>query len=238
MYTNNLHKAAPAYSRATGLLYLIIIACGIFSEMYVRGTLIVWGNAAETTANIAAAPSLFRMGFISDLIMVICDIGAAIAFYILLKPVNKELSALAAIFRLIQAAILGVNLLNYYTPLLLLDGSQTLPSNVLNAQVMLSIARHSYGYIISGVFFGLSCLVLGYLLFKSGYFPKTLGILLVVGAVGYLTDCFTNFIFPQYASITETLVVSTAVIAELSLCLWLLLRGIRIPVQPQTKLFI
>jgi hypothetical protein len=217
-----------------GILYLIIIASGLFSEMLVRSNLIVPGDATATASNIIASQSLFRIGFAGDLIMVICDIGVALAFYLLLKPVNQGLALLAAFFRLAQASILGINLLNHFTPLLLLSGADYLSvfgTDQLHALVMLFLKMHAHGYLISGVFFGLSCLVLGYLFFKSGYLPRILGVLLVFAAFGYLTDSFTNVLLPDYAAITEWLVVASAVIAELTLCIWLLLKGVRVPVK-------
>lgn len=230
MKNYNIEKSAYKYAKITGLLYLVIFTCGIVSEMYVRGTLIVPGDALATTKNIINFPFLFRIGFVSDLIMATCDVVVAWAFYILLKPVNKNLALLAAFFRLSQAIIIGINLLNYYTPLLILDGvNYTVTSipNQVSDSIMLFLNAHTYGYLISGVFFGISCLLLGYLLYKSAYFPKFLGVLLVIAACGYLIDAFTNFLFPAYGSSTEILVVLTAVVAELSLCLWLLIKGIK-----------
>ena len=221
-------------ARFAGILYLVIIASGLFSEMLVRSSLIVPGDAEATANNILTSQSLFRLGFAGDLIMIMSDIGLALAFYLLLKPVNQGLSLLAAFFRLAQASILGINLLNHFTPLLLLSGENYLTvfgTNQLHALVMLFLKMHAHGYLISGVFFAFSCLVLGYLFFKSGYLPDILGALLVFAAFGYLTDSFTNFLLPDYAAITEWLVVASAVIAELTLCVWLLLKGVRVPVK-------
>jgi hypothetical protein len=138
---------------------------------------------------------------------------------------------MAAFFRLAQTAILGINLLNHFTPLLLLSGADYLTvfeTDQLHALVMLFLNAHIYGYLISGVFFGLHCFVLGYLLFKSDYFPRIFGVLLIFASFGYLIDCFTNFLLPDYAAITEWLVVATAVIAELSFAFWLLLKGVNV----------
>jgi len=231
--TNSIdYSSLRKIARITGLLYLIIIVCGLFSEMFVRSNLIVPGDATATAHNIIASESLFRIGFASDLIMVICDIGVALALYVLLKPVNKGLALLAAFFRLAQATIIGINLLNHFTALLLLSGADYLTvfeTDQLHALVMLFLQMHAHGYLISGVFFGLSCFVLGYLFFKSEYIPRILGVLLIFATFGYLIDSFTNFLFPRYAGITEWLVVASAVIAELSLCLWFLVKGVREP---------
>lgn len=212
-------------ARIAGVLYLIIIFCGLFSEMFVRGTLIVPDDAAQTLANIKAAQGLYRIGFVSDMIMAICDVGVGVMFYILLRPVSKTWAMMAAFLRLAQAAIIGINLLNFYTPLLLLDsGADTVQ---LQQNVMLYLNMHQYGYLISGVFFGFSCVILSFLFYRSSYFPKLLGIMLLPAGISYLADCFTNFIAPEYAGVSEMMVVATAVITELAICAWLLIRGVK-----------
>ena len=186
-------------ARSAGILYLIIIISGLFSEMFVRSGMIVPGDATATAANITNNSFLFRIGFISDLVMVMSDVGVALLFYLLLKPVNQGLSMLAALFRLAQATVIGINLLNFYLPLLLLDGSSYLGSfsdEQLNSLSLLFLNAHSYGYLISGVFFGISCVILGYLIFKAEYFPKWLGVLVATAGISYLIDCFVNFLFP------------------------------------------
>lgn len=218
--------------RIAGILYLIIIASGLFSEMFVRSGLIVPGDAAATASNIASSEPLFRAGFAADLIMVVCDVGLALAFYVLLKPVNRSLALLAAFFRLVQASILGINLLNHFTALLLLSGTdylQVFAPDQLHALTTLFLDMHAYGYLISGVPFALSLFILGYLFNRSDYFPRILGVLLIFATFGYLIDSFTNFLLPRYAGITEWLVVASAVVAELTLCVWLLVKGVREP---------
>uniref|UniRef100_UPI0032163284 DUF4386 domain-containing protein n=1 Tax=uncultured Draconibacterium sp. TaxID=1573823 RepID=UPI0032163284 len=217
-------------ARTAGVLYLIIILCGLFSEVFVRSGIIVSGDATATANNIAANTFLFRIGFVSDLIMVMSDAGVALLFYLILKPTNKGLSLLASFFRLAQATVLGINLLNLYLPLLILNDKAYLTSfsgEQLNSLSLLFLNAHSYGYLISGVFFGLSCLVLGYLIYKARYFPKWLGILIVAAGASYLVDCMVNFLFPEFASVSEVLVMTVAVVSELSLCLFLLVKGIK-----------
>ena len=104
-----------------GVLYLVIILTGLFSELFVRSGIIVPGDAAATANNIADKTFLYRIGFVSDLIMVMSDVGVALLFYLLLKHVNKGLSLLAAFFRLAQATVIGINLLNYFIPVLLVE---------------------------------------------------------------------------------------------------------------------
>lgn len=217
-------------ARTAGVLYLLIILSGLFSELFVRSGIIVPGDAAATAENITTNSFLFRIGFISDLVMVMSDVGVALLFYLLLKPVNQGLSMLAAFFRLAQATVIGINLLNFYLPLLLLGEGDYLSSfsdDQLNSLSLLFLNAHSYGYLISGVFFGVSCVILGQLIYKAAYFPKWLGILVVGAGVSYLIDCVVNFLFPELTATSEILVMTVAVVSELSLCLYLLIKGVK-----------
>jgi hypothetical protein len=217
-------------AKLAGLLYLIIILCGMSSEIFVRSVLIVPGNAITTANNIMNNQFLFRLGFLSDLIMVICDIAIAALFYNLLKSVSKVIALLAAFFRLVQASIIGINLLNYFTPILLLSGSNyhdLISSDQLNAQIMLNLESFNIGYLISGVFFAFNCLIMGYLLYKSNLFPNFLGVFLMVACFGYLFNCITNFLFPNYIELSEMVVMVTALISEFTFCIWLLWYGVR-----------
>jgi len=117
----NTQKITFSQARAAGLLYLVIITCGMFSELLVRSELITPGNANTTAQNILENQWLFRMGFASDAVMLLSDVAIAVLFYVLLKSVNKTLALTAAAFRMTQAAVLGLNLLNYYAALLLLN---------------------------------------------------------------------------------------------------------------------
>jgi len=226
---------AKINARAAGVLYLIVIAAGLFSEMFVRSGIIVPGNASQTALNISNNEFLFRLGFASDLIMVMSDVGLALLFYLLLKPVNQGLSLLAAFFRLGQATIIGINLLNYFMPVILFGNSDFTSSFSLNQQSAISSAfleAHSYGYLISGVFFAISCVIIGYLMAKSLYFPKWLGIMVIAAGYSYFVDSFTNFLFPDFAGVSEILVLTVAVISELSLCLYLLIMGVNNKISP------
>ena len=229
-------------ARIAGVLYLIIIIAGIFAEFFVRQSLVVPGDAGATASNIMAAEGLFRLGIAADLIMILSDIALALVFYVLLRPVSQALSLLAAFFRLVQAAILGLNLLNLFFVLQLLGGATTLAvfgADQLDALGLLFLDAHSAGYGIALVPFALSLLVLGYLVFKSGYLPQILGILLVVAAAGYLIDSFASVLLPnydQYEPIFALVVFLPAFIGELSMACWLLIKGVKDqPAQPRPE---
>jgi hypothetical protein len=220
-------------ARIAGLLYLILIISGIYAEFFVRSAMLVKGDAAATAGNIIASAGLFRSGIGADLLMIICDIALALIFYFLFEAVSRILSLLAAFFRLVQAAILGFNLLNLLFVLQLVSSAgyrSVFEKEQLYALVILFLNGHQLGYAIGLVFFGMQCLVLGYLIARSGFLPKVLGILLIVAGAGYLTDSLAKFLLPNYAeyeTIFSGLVFLPAFVAELALCLWLLLKGIK-----------
>lgn len=230
MKTLTREISAITYARTAGLLYLVIIVLGISSEVFIRSNLIVDGDATTTANNILSSSWLFRLGFSADSIMLLSDVAIAILFYVLLRPVNKTLALIAAAFRLIQAAILGFNLLNYYAALLILTGagfSNVFATEQLHALASLFLNLHSHGYDLGLLFFGLSNLILGYLIIRSGYFPAILGYGLIAAAVMYLTGSFTHFLLPDYVSMIEPIYI-IPLISELSFCLWLLIKGIRV----------
>jgi hypothetical protein len=220
------------YARVAGLGYLIIIASGIFAEFFVRSGLIVPGSAAATAANILASEPLFRAGLASEFVMLSCDVLLALALYVIFREVSRSLALLAAFFRLVHAAIVGVNLLNTYVPLLLLGGADYLGAfgaDQLQALALLFLDAHSYGYVIGLVFFAFHCLVLGVLVLRSRYVPRILGVLLLVAAAGYLIDSFSRTLLTNYADYETVLAIVVfvpAFIGELSFALWLLVKGV------------
>ena len=140
---------------------------------------------------------------------------------------------MAAAFRLTQAAILGFNLLNYYAALLLLKGANYAGSfepHQLNTLALFFLNLHGHGYDLGLIFFGFSNLILGYLIIKSDYFPALLGYGLIAASLVYLTGSFTLFLSPEHASMMEPIYV-VPLIAELSFCFWLLVKGVRVPTQ-------
>jgi hypothetical protein len=220
----SLRKAAIV--AGFGLLIMGILAP--FANFFVLPSLIVPGDAATTANNIMANELLFRIGICSFIIVIILDVVVAWALYVLLKPVNKSLSLLMAWFRLVYATIFGVALANLFSVLLLLSGADYLTvfeTDQLHAQVMLSLNAFNDVWAFGLVVFGLHLFVLGYLVFKSGYIPRILGILLIIAGLGYLIDSFAIFLLPNY----EATIGLVTFIGELLFMLWLLLKGGKIP---------
>ena len=230
MKLNSLYKL----SKYAGAGYLIIFATGIFSNFFVLESFTAAGDASQTAKNIIENETLFRVGFLSFFIMVIIDAALAWAFYILLKPANKNISLLAGWLRLINVSIFGIALLYLLNVLQLLSGADylnSLEASQLYALVLLNLESFNSAWLIGLVFFGLHLLVLGYLIHKSGYIPKFIGVLLIIAAVGYLIDSFANFLLPNYfefENIFALVVIIPGIIGELSFTFWLLIKGVRI----------
>lgn len=225
-----LRPTTKRLAKITGLFYLLIIVCGLFSGIVVRESLIDLADPMGTLQNIVQKEGQYRLGFLCDLIMVICDVIVSLLFFLLLRKTDFNIALLATAFRLVQSAVLGGNLLNLFSPLLLVSGApemDTAQFELLSSAVIQQIQLFDYGYLISGVFFACNCLLMGYLLLKSDYFPGIWGIFLFVAGMAYLINCLTHFLLPAWAELTQLLVLVSAVFAELGFCLYLLLRGIR-----------
>lgn len=229
MATRNLRTSPLVYARSAGVLYLILIIFAPFSMMYIPSTLTVPGDAMETANRIMASESLFRMGLMSDSIVFLTELPLVVLLYVLFRPVSRTIAMVAAFARLANAIVQGVNLLNNLVVLLLLGGAGYLAAfsaDQVHALVLLFLDAHQAGVYIWQVFFGLHCLVIGYLLFVSGYYPRILGVLMAVAALGYLTDSFGNFLFPAHRETYALIVGVTAVMGEIPFFLWLLIKGV------------
>ncbi len=158
MTTRTQEISPQVYARIGGVLYLIIIAAGIFGEIFVRGRLIVSGDATATANQIMAAPLLWRFGIAGDIIMHLCDIPVMLVFYVLLRPVHRNLALMALLFNLIQTAVLAANKLNLLVPLFLLSNAdylQAFDPVQLHGLAYLLIKTHSYGFGIGLIQIGL-----------------------------------------------------------------------------------
>ena len=218
-------------ARIGGALYLIIITAGIYGEMFVRAKLVVSADAAAMANNIIASPLLWRSGIAADLLMHICDLPLMLIFYLLLKPVNKNLALLALLFNLVQTAVLVANKLNLVVALFPLGDAGYLKAfdpQQLYTLTYLSIRAHGYGFGIGLIFFGFTCLIAGYLIFKSGYLPKAIGILMQLAGTCYLVNSFALILSPSLADKLFPVILIPPFIAELSFCLWLLFKGVKL----------
>jgi len=220
---NTLNKTA----KFAGVLYLVITVLAPFSMSFVPSALIVANDATATSSNILAAEGLFRAGIASDAIVFLAEIALTVALYALLKPVNKTLSLIAAFSRLAMTIVQGMNLLPYFFILLLLSGSGYMKSFVpdqLHALVMLFLNAHEYVALIGGLFFGLHLVVLGYLVYQSGYLPRFVGIVLMATSLIYLAKGFGTIVFPDYKPMLDS--IAFLAFIEIVFPLWLLIKGV------------
>ena len=224
----SLRKAA----RVAGFGLLIMLIPALFTNFFVFPSLIVPGDAATTANNIMANEGLFRAGIGSWLIVITLDVVIAWALYVLLKQANKSLSLLAAWFRLMHAAIFGITLLNLVFVSVLLSGADYLTvfeTSQLHALVSLFLNGYNYGFSIGLFFFSFHLGILGYLVYKSGYIPRILGVLLIVSSFGYLIINAGEILLPNYPEIITQVIGVLAFIGEFLLMLWLLFKGGKVP---------
>jgi len=224
-------KSVQRTARIAGILYLIITIAAIFAHIYLPSNIIVQGDATATANNIVTSETLFRVGGVgSELIILLSEVVLSIVLFVLLKPVNKTLSMLAAVSRLVMTTIHGLNLLNYFFAILLLSSAGYLSAfntEQLHGLVMLFLEAHSIGFTIGIAFLTIHVFILGYLIFKSGYFPKVLGILFIAAGVGYLVDSFAILLFKGYEK-TPTIIAIVIAVSEIAFPLWLLIKGVNI----------
>jgi hypothetical protein len=231
LITERITETSPRLkARIAGLLYLIVIIGGIFAEIFVRGRLVVHGDAAATAHNIVGHELLYRLGFAAEIFYCACNVPLILIFYDLFKVVNRNVALLVVFFSLVGTAVEIVSLFAHFAPLVLLGGGHYLSAftvEQLQAAAYMSLQLFEYGFAICLVFFGFYCLSFGYLIFRSTFFPRIIGVLLVIQGLLYLTNRFANFLAPGIAARVFPYLAASAV-AEISLCLWLLVMGVNV----------
>jgi len=223
-------KRARSMARVGGILYLIIIVIGALGEALVRGSIVVSGDATATAANLRSMEWLWRLGIAGEFVLLACATALALVFYVLLRPVRRELALLSMLFNLVCIAVEGVAALFLATALLPMSKAAYLsafPPEQLNALAMLSIRTHTIGFGVALIFFGVECVIVGYLILRSRYMPGWIGVLMQIAGVCYVINSFALILLPPLANRLFPTILLPALIAELSLALWLLLKGVR-----------
>ena len=222
-------------ARTAGLLYLIVVVTGIISLIYVPSQITVHGDAPATVRNIVAHEPLFRFGIVAGLICYTAFLLLPFALYKLLSPVGKSAAILMVALAVTSVPISFVSLLYKLNALTLLSGAgylQAFTTDQLNAQVMLSLDAYGNGILLSSVFWGLWLLPFGYLVFKSGFLPRVLGVLLMIGCFGDLFDDLGHVLSPGHAdTVIASLMAMPGSLGEIGTCLWLLIMGAREPTR-------
>ena len=228
--------AAPRRTaRIAGLCYLLVLVFGAFAHLVVRGELYVPGDAAATAANLADRSTLFRLGYVADLLMATFLLLTAMALYRLLRHVHDDAARAMVVFAAVGSAITFAVLSSAFAALLA-STEEPYPSALGDggsaATSLLLLDTHHYGYLGAQVFFGLWLLPLGYLVYRSGMFPRWLGVLVVAGCVGFLVDTILVFLAPGVRDTLDPVVGTLTSVAELVMIAWLLIRGARPAAAP------
>ena len=220
---NSTKKAA----RFAGLLYLLMSIPAPLTLIYIPSTLIVSGDAAATAGNIRASESLFRLGIAGNLLGQTIFIFVGLALYELFKGVNRRLALVMLILVLVSVPIGFVNELNQIAALILLSGANFLSAfdpGQLNALLMLFLKLHGNGFLVVEVFWGLWLFPFGVLVYRSGFLPRILGVLLIPAGFAYLAVTTSHLLFPHYGDLVSR-VATVLQLGELPIIFWLLIMG-------------
>ena len=215
-------------ARTAGLLYLVVAVTGGFSMLYVP-SLIVPGDVAATANNLVAHESLFRLGIVSGLTCQVVFVFLALALYQLFREVNRTHASVMVALVVAAVPVAFVNMLNQLAALRVLSGADYLAvfeRDQLNALMMLFLDLHSQGLLIVEIFWGLWLVPLGLLVMKSRFMPGFLGVLLIIGFLGYCVDFLTRLLFPSFTAIVSP-IAGASKFGELAMILWLLIKGVR-----------
>lgn len=219
-------QTAQIYARIAGLLVLISLVAGGFGEAYVPAALVVHRDAGATATNIVSSESLFRLGFSAYLVEALCDTGLTCLFYLLLRGVRKDLMLLAAFFRLIGTAVFATAE-GFYFAMLAVAGNADLLKAFSAEQrhdlAMLSLTFSGHGQSLATLFYGAGSILLGYLMYRSDFIPRFVGMVFAASGLGFVVKAVTWVLAPAYSSSLLLLPVGAA---ALILGLWLLVKGI------------
>lgn len=217
-------------ARIAGVSLLAMAAIAILGVVGTQSP-IVAGDAAQTASNILGREFLFRAGVAGWLVVAILDVIVALALYVVLKPVNRSLSLLAASFRLVYAAVFVASVANLLVAVQLLSDAtyKTLGAAQLDAQAMAALDAFKNGWALGLVLFGVSLGMLGYLVYASGHIPKLLGVLLLIAGASYVVANLGKIMFPALGGTMDAVAAGPAAIGELAFALWLVVRAGRFP---------
>ena len=218
-------------ARIAGGLYLLNIVAGFIAIGLVPAILFVDGDVAATLRNIQANELLYRLSLAAHMIPILCNVPLVVILYDLLKGVNKRLALMMVFYSIVGTAVESANLLHQFTPLVLLDGVQgphALTADQMQALAYAPLRLQTFGYDIQQVIYAGYLLAAGYLVFRSTFLPRVIGVLLAIGALSYLIYSFASFISPEFAARLVPYIQLPSLVGEGSLCLVLLVIGVNV----------
>lgn len=224
-YMESLKKTA----RTAGVWYLVLAAAGAYGIMYVPSQIVVPNNATATANNLLAHEFLFRVGIASNVIGQVAFLFLALTLYQLFRQVNERQAKLLVALVVAAVPVAFLIIFNEVAALLILkeEFMNTLAPTQRHLWAMLFLTWYSYGITLIGIFWGLWLIPFGRLVYQSGFMPKTIGILLIVGGISYVVDTFVFLLFPSYRTMSSQLVAVLSSLGELSVVLWLLIKGVK-----------
>ena len=220
-----IETSIKTYSRAIAILLVLTIGAGWFGEMYVPSVMKT-GDVASTAAQLRNNDALFRLGFAAYLVEAFSDVLLAWLFYVILRPVHRDLALLSAFFGLVSMAIFATTQLFYFSAPMFVSGSKNLaafPPEQLDA--LANIFLSLYGRLggISMLFYGTGWIIRGYLTFRSGYLPRFLGVLMLVAGFGFFTKTVTYILAP---SLSSDLLLAPMFLTAVAVAIWMAIKGI------------
>ncbi len=219
-------RDAQRYARVAGVLLVVSLLAGGFGESFEPGKLMAANDIAETARRMAASVGLFRASFASYLIEAMCDLSLTAIFYVLLRPVNRTLSLIAACFGVFGTAIFAVGEIFYFAaalPVIDVNVAKALTPDAHASFIYLCLTLYGYVFNIFSAFYGVPVMLRGYLIYRSGYLPRLLGGLVLLGGAGFFIKNLVVVLVPQYDSMAFVLPVFVAMV---SMALWFLVKGI------------
>ena len=219
-------------ARFAGLLYLVVLVTGAPPELFVRAGLHVAGDTTATADNIRAASDLVRLAALSDLVNMVAFLGVALVLFGLLRHLHAGAARAFLVFNALSVGIMSLNTVNHVAALLLAtrhDLRAGLGGPAADALATASLELHGIGFSIAEIFFGLWLVPLGWVLWRRHVVPRALGALVVAGGIGYLANVTATFLAPTLTTSLTPVLTTPSAVAEISLLVWLLLRGVRLP---------
>lgn len=213
-------------ARMAGALYLVNIVLGAIAVGFIPAALIVTDNAAATAHNIQANELLYRFGIAAHVVVTATNVPLVVIFYELFRVVNRRVTLLLVFFSLVGTAVESASLLNQFAPLALLNGPHA--GAVADQQALSYAAVTVTGYDLGNVFYGFYAFAIGYLVFKSTFLPRAIGVLLVIDGISYLVYSFADMLAPGFAANLVPWAQLPILPAEGSLCVWLLISGVNV----------
>ncbi len=217
---------AQKYARIAGVLYVVSLAAGGFGESYVPQSLHIANDIAATTHNLAVSVGLFRASFAAYIVEACCDLTLTVLLYVLLRPVNRTLSLLAACFGLCSTATFAAGEIFYFSaalPVVDVNVAKLIPADAQAVFSYLCLTIFGYVFGIFAAFYGIAAIVRGFLIIRSGYLPRALGAILVLGGLSFVAQNFLLVLAPKY---NLPYSVAPMLLAMISMAIWLLAKGI------------